>query len=808
MSIELFKRLAFRLMRSSLALVLVLGILVACIQVYLDFRDQRQSIETNVQEIFRVTHNAAGRAVHLLDNRLASEVVKGMQHYNFLLRAAIYDDGNRLMARIDTDTPPSNTLWLTRLVSETTSLHSQKLIYSDGTYEGKIELLVNIDAALQPFYNRATAIFVSGFLRNVSLALILMFLYHLILTRPLVLIAQRFAAIHPSRTRGQRIEHIGGHQQDELGYIVNAANDFIAELESRQVELEQSGEQLRIILDSSPNYIFALGRDGEIIFLNAATTRFYDRSAQALMEQNFYHIHRAISESEAQWMLEKIQGVERTLHKDLNNEKSLTDANDQSFVMDLAFVPFDFFDKPCVLVIASDITDRVHAEERVENLAFFDTLTGLPNRNMLYDHLKMDISRSQRNGTYGALFFIDLDDFKRINDTMGHSVGDDVLLLLSKVMQKQIRLTDTLARLGGDEFTLSLPDLSGDLDTARQQAAEFAERLLGKISQSITVDDNEYTVSASIGVVIYPDCADNTEALLRFADTAMYQAKKAGRNCYRLFEDSMAAEVDEAVRLEAELHTAIKEEHFTFHLQPIIDGHSGKLISAEALMRWQHPERGLVPPFHFIEFLENSGLIHKVDQQILHRVCRYLRRHLEEDTLPEGFRIAINVSAKELHRSDFVQQVEETLNQHQVPGTCIEIEITEGAALQRLDEVVKKITALQRLGITFALDDFGTGYSSLSYLKRLPVNKIKIDQSFIKDLTVDPMDEALVASIIAIAKNLNLKVVAEGVETEAQAAWLNQYDDVWYQGYLYNKPLPTDIFDTTYMCLTEETGHK
>lgn len=804
MSIEFFKRLSFKLLRTSLGLALLLGALVAIVQVYLDFRVQRKEIAHNVNEIFRVTHNAAGRAVHLLDNRLADEVVKGLQHYKFLLRAAIYDDSNRLMASVSKPPIHSNTLWITSLLSKTSSIHTYKLVYSDGTYEGRIELELNVDTALAPFYNRAGMVFVSGLLRNISLALMLMLLYHFILTRPLVLIARQFSTIRPQRSRGQRIDHIDGHEKDELGSIVNAANDFIAELEHSQIDLEQSENQLRIILDSSPNLIFALNPRGEIIFLNAATAQFYGCGFQNLIKKKFSNIHRFISESENDLLLEKFQRVERSHHKSLNNEQHLTDAGGHTYVMDLSFVPFAFFDMSCVLVIAADISDRVQAEERIEHLAYFDTLTGLPNRNLLYDRLNMDISRSQRNNTYGALFFIDLDDFKRINDTMGHSIGDNVLLRLSNVMKEQIRLTDTLARLGGDEFTLSLPDLSGDLEIARLQAGDFAQRLLGKICAPITVENSEYVVSASIGIVIYPDCADDTEALLRFADTAMYQAKEAGRNCYCLFEDAMAAEVDEAMRLESELLTAIKEEQFTFHLQPIIDADSQKLVSAEALVRWQHPDRGLVPPFHFIEFLENSGMIHKVDQLVLQGVCAYLQRHRQIGSLPRGFRIAVNISARELHRVDFVQQVETALRRYQVPGSSIELEITEGAALQQLDEVVQKILSLQHLGITFALDDFGTGYSSLSYLKRLPVNKIKIDKSFIKDLTIDPMDEALVASIIAIAKNLNLQVVAEGVETREQVEWLNQHGNLSYQGYLFDKPLPVDAFDSIYMTMEEQ----
>ncbi|NIB39115.1 EAL domain-containing protein [Pseudomaricurvus alkylphenolicus] len=799
MSIEFFKRLAFKLMRSSLTLVLVLGVLVALLQVYMDFRHQKTAIETNVNEIFRVMHNAAGRAVHLLDNRLADEVIRGLEYYDFLHSATIFDDADNVMAELNVEQQPSNTYWLTSILTQPRREFSKSLIYSDGTYEGKITLVVNQDRALSHFYERAITIFVSGIARNFSLALVLMLLYHYVLTKPLVKIAHRFSHINPSRTRGARIEHIAGHENDELGFIVNSANEFIEELETQRLGLEQSEQQLRIILDSSPNHIFALDAEGRFVFVNAVLLQFYGIESQDMIGQTFADVHADISPSETDKVWSDIIMAERLRERRLNHEQPLTNIHGETRRLEISYVPFEFFEQPCVLVIGSDITDRVVAEERVENLAYFDTLTGLPNRNMLYDHLNMDISRSQRNNTFGALFFIDLDDFKRINDTMGHSTGDEVLLQVARVMQAQIRQTDTLARLGGDEFTLSLPDLSGDVDIAQSQAADFAERLLTKISQPIRVDNQEFIVGASIGIVIYPDCADDTEALLRFADTAMYQAKKSGRNCYRLFEVSMAAEVDRAVKLENELRIAVKEQQFTFFLQPIVDSATGNLVCAEALMRWQHPERGMVPPVQFIDFLENSGNIHGVDQFILGQVCSYIshQRHLGQ--LPEGFRIAVNISAKELHRRDFVEQVEAILALHDVPGSCIELEITEGAALRRLDEVVHKMRLLQARGITFALDDFGTGYSSLSYLKRLPVDKIKIDKSFIKDLTIDPQDEALVASVIAIAKTMGLRVVAEGVETSEQAEWLKRHGDLWYQGYLFDRPLPKSEFQDQYL---------
>ncbi len=786
-------------MRSSLTIALLLGMAIAIAQVFLDFSRQRNHIDTNVQEIFRVTENAAQRAVHLLDNRLANEVVRGLEYYEFLTYAAIYDDNGEAMAQHSAPIADSKTRWFTRLVMDEVRRYELDLIYSDGTYEGQIVLLISNDAALGAFYERATTVFVSGLLRNMALALVLMVLYHHTLARPLTTISKRFTQIQPDRTEGKRIEHIKGHQADEFGNIVEAANTFITKLEQRQTGLMQSEEQLRVILDASPNQVFAVNRHGEFVFLNSATEAFYKLSQEKLIGKNYYNIHRAIDDDEANTILINIKRADLDGQRGPDVEQQLTSADGNTYTMQMTYVPFSFYGDPCILVIGVDITERVQAEEKVEHLAYFDNLTDLPNRNMLYDRLRRDISEAKHEGNYGALLFVDLDDFKRINDTMGHSLGDELLIQLSKRMQSQKRQTDTLARLGGDEFVLSLPNLHSDIGPAKQKATGLAKRLLKRISAPITLRNREFIVGASIGIALYPFEDSDTETMLRFADTAMYKAKQSGRNCYELFEESMATEANNLMRLESELRTAIQQNQFSLKLQPIIDGHTQKLVAAEALIRWSHPEKGTVPPTEFIGFLEKSGMIRDVDYLVFMRVCEFISESNAKEKLPKDFRISVNLSANTLHRTDFVRTIQSTLTQFNINGTHIEFEITEGAAMERLEEVIQKIKFLQLQGITFALDDFGTGYSSLSYLKKLPVNKIKIDKSFIKDLTVDPQDEALVSSVIAIAERLNLRVVAEGVETNEQASWLNAHSDIWYQGYLYDRPLDLAQFSEKYL---------
>ncbi len=798
-TIGFLKSLAYKLMRASLAIAVSLGVVGALVQVSIDFTEQRNTIDARMQDIFRVTGNSAQRAVHLLDNRMADEVVKGLAHYEFIIHAVIYDDSGHVMADYETAPKESSTGWMTQMVSDETRRYHEDIVYSDGNIEGRYVITIDNDLALAPFYNRVLTIFISGFLRNTGLAFVLLVLYHVLLTKPLVAIAHQVSKIDPRKTEGRRVSYLEKHRDDELGAIISAVNDVLITLEDEQSNLRQRGKQLTLILNSSPNLIYALNPAGEFVFLNQAAANFYGQDVDALIGQNCYQQHKLISNNEADNLLVLLKQVELRRERSFEGGQSMTDHDGLQHIMQVSYVPFDFHDQSCVLIVGNDITGRVEAEKRVENLAYFDTLTGLPNRNLLYDRVSMDISRCRRGGTYGALLYIDLDEFKRVNDTMGHSAGDELLLRLSKSMTEHIRQTDTLARLGGDEFTLSMPGLSADLEVAQSQAAERAGRFLRTLSQPITLSGSEFTISASIGVVLYPQGDEDTETLLRFADTAMYKAKQSGRNAYMIFEQSMAVEADRLVRLEAELRLASRERQFIFYLQPIIDVNGSRLAGAEALVRWQHPEKGLRSPAEFLDFLENSGMISEVDRQVFRDVCVFAADHYKKGRLPKDFRFSINLSAKELHRVNFVRDVKSTLEYTNLPARYIEFEITESAALFNLDEVVQKMHALQSIGITFALDDFGTGYSSLSYLKQLPVDKVKIDKSFINDLIYDKQDEALVASIVAIAKAFQLVTVVEGVEIAAQAEWFKQYENVLYQGYLFDKPLPPEEYADKYL---------
>jgi diguanylate cyclase (GGDEF)-like protein/PAS domain S-box-containing protein len=439
-----------------------------------------------------------------------------------------------------------------------------------------------------------------------------------------------------------------------------------------------------------------------------------------------------------------------------------------------------------------DITARKAAEKEIEQLAFYDLLTRLPNRRLLQDRLQQALAGAARSRRKGALLFIDLDNFKIINDTSGHDVGDQLLAEVAKRLVKCVRDGDTVARLGGDEFVVMLEDLSENPREAAAQAKGVGEKILVALNQPYSIVGRVQHSTPSIGITLFADTADTVDELLKQADIAMYQAKAAGRNTLRFFDPQMQAALAARAVLEAALRLAIQGRQFILHYQPQVDG--TRVIGAEALLRWRHPERGVVPPAEFIPLAEETGLILPIGLWVLEAACARLKAWAGDARTSE-LRLAINVSAHEFRQADFVDQVRVALKNSGAPATRLKIELTESVVLDDIEDTVDKMRALKQLGVGFSMDDFGTGYSSLSYLTRLPLDQLKIDQSFVRNLPDSANDAAVTQTIITLARSLGLVVIAEGVETEAQRDFLSRHGCPAYQGYLFSKPVVLDEFE-------------
>ena len=452
-----------------------------------------------------------------------------------------------------------------------------------------------------------------------------------------------------------------------------------------------------------------------------------------------------------------------------------------------------------------DITERKNAEEKMHYLAMYDALTGLPNRQFFQEQLEHAVLRAQRSGSHFGVMFIDLDRFKRIYDTLGHATGDMLLREVSMRLGGCVRGGDVVARessdpgyqaareiqagrvarLAGDEFTVTLDTLKSPQDAAR-----VAQRILAEMSRPFMLNGNEVVVTASVGIAIFPQDGEQASVLLKNADAAMYQAKELGKNTYHFFAGDMNSAAVEKLKMESELRHALERNELLLHYQPKVDARSGRITGVEALMRWQHPERGLVPPGVFIPVAEETGLIVAMGEWVLEEACR--QKKIWRDAGLPGIDMAINLASPSFRKTDLVERVADTLTRYGVPPTELCLEATESILMRDADVAMVTLNRLRDLGVKLSIDDFGTGYSSLSYLRRFPINQLKIDRSFVNEVTSCPDDAAIIAAIVSLARTLKLEVVAEGVETADQMRRLIEQGCRIMQGFYFSKPLTSE----------------
>jgi len=446
--------------------------------------------------------------------------------------------------------------------------------------------------------------------------------------------------------------------------------------------------------------------------------------------------------------------------------------------------PTTYDGRPASVGTLLDISAQKEAEMRVRELADFDPLTGLPNRRLLRDRSTQLLAAAERDGSEMALVFIDLDHFKRVNDSLGHSIGDELLCAVAQRLATVVRKVDTLARLGGDEFIIALPGVHAS------GAAEVACRLLEVCAPTFSVAGHDLTITPSLGISLYPVDGTDFETLLRNADAAMYKAKEAGRNAFRFYSSEMNVATLKHLLMESGLRRGLGAREFILHYQPLVHIESGTTIGVEALIRWQNPEVGLIPPDQFIHVAEDIGLINPIGDWVLREACRQVRAWQDAGLPP--LVVAVNVSPLQFRQAGFVDTVANALATSGLDARFLELELTERTVMNDAELNLGTLSALNGMGVELALDDFGTGYSSLAYLKRFPVGKLKIDRSFVRDLEVDPDDRAIASTILSMGRSLRLKVLAEGVETKEQYAILRGMGCELVQGYHFSRPLPPE----------------
>lgn len=560
------------------------------------------------------------------------------------------------------------------------------------------------------------------------------------------------------------------------------------------VELKRDVQEFYDIIDKSTSEIYIIDSiNYKYVYANKGALKSLGYTKDELFELGIFEINPSLSFQRAKNLADIMDKNGYVLNRTTHKRKDGTYYHVQAYIQ-----PITYKGKASYILFDTDITQLVELEEKqkeTERLlrnqtkelnyqATHDSLTKLPNRALFEDRLKQTIASSKRNNKKFAVLFIDLDQFKRINDSYGHHVGDKVLIEASSRLSSIIREEDTLSRLGGDEFTVILQNINTNEDIKI-----VADKIINAMKEP--VHENLY-ISASIGIASYPNDTQHLQDLIKFADTAMYKAKEFGRNRYEFYSSELSQKAFEDIVIQNNLHIALKEEQFVVYFQPQYNTITKKLIGLEALVRWNHPKLGLIPPNKFIPIAEESDIIIEIDKFVMKKsmqqFCEWYKNGLNPGKL------ALNLTMKQLNKDDFVDFVLSTMNDLDFKSSWLELEVTEGQVMNNPLASIQKLNSLNNLGIEIAIDDFGTGYSSLAYLKKLPLDKLKIDRSFIKDIPTDEDDKAISKAIIALAQSLNLKLIAEGVEIEEQEKFLQENGCNFIQGFLYAKPMPaTDI---------------
>ena len=599
-------------------------------------------------------------------------------------------------------------------------------------------------------------------------------------TNPIKTIQEVMTAMQVDGNLSRRVDISG---EDEIGHMASAFNALADSLQKSVAKVKEGQEQLKLsaqVFVNSMEAIVITDIENNIIQINKAFSEITGYSPEEVIgknprilksgrhDQDFYRIMWEILIATGSWQSEI-----------MDRRKS---GEVYPKWLSITVVRNEKGDISNYIALFSDITERKASYERIQHLAHFDALTNLPNRALLNDHLDLAIAVANRSQTQLAIIFLDLDRFKVVNDSLGHHAGDLLLQVVSERLKNCVREIDTVARLGGDEFVILLGSIRDPSDAAR-----VAQKVVETIAIPFMLDGNEVNIGTSIGIGIYPENGLDRPTLLKNADAAMYHAKENGRNNFQFFSSVMNDKAFERLALENDLRRALKGEEFFLHYQPQIDVQTGKIVGAEALIRWQHPERGLVPPFNFISLAEKCGLIIPIGEWVLKTACAQNIAWQKEGLPP--ILTAVNISAQQFKQKNFKESIMQILGDTGLAPHLLELEITESAFMENAESMLESLHSLKEIGLHLSIDDFGTGYSSLSYLKHFPIDKLKIDRSFVMDITDDSRNNAIIETIIHLGHNLKLKVIAEGVETAEQLATLRKLQCDEIQGYYFSRPL-------------------
>ncbi|OMH25923.1 EAL domain-containing protein [Motiliproteus sp. MSK22-1] len=788
MKIPLRQRLSYRQAKYTLIIVVLLGLVASGVQIAFDWYRESSGLKLRIDEFVKPLESSALQAAYELDEVLALRIIQGLNQIEPLYSAVLQDELGNVIAerhRELGDVPGQSIVTLLDIRSKKFNF---PLVLVDGAKVG--DLIVTVDTAVlyQDFFDRSWRLLIFGIFRNLVIGVVLLVLYYLMVTKPMVRLSNSMSRLQEGHNKQDRLVIPEFHQKDELGLIVNTFNELWSGRNSAEKALEKSESYFRMVMEQAGEGLYLFNTSGRILDVNPQACNSLGFSREELLSMSLIDIDPTLTYERLKDIISSM-----SVGKQVSIESSHRSKDGREYPIDVRMTLVDLNGVTRLLASVRDITERKRAEERIKHLAYYDALTGLPNRSLLQDRLKQALASAVRHNHTGALMFLDLDRFKTINDSLGHDVGDRLLKAVAQRLNGCLRDEDTASRIGGDEFVILAPDLSQNADKAATQAKELAEKLLEQFRRPFQIGEEELFVSGSVGISLFPNEETDSTGLLRQADTAMYRAK-ASSNGFHFYQPQMQISINERLSLEKDLNRALDRNEFLLFYQPQVNS-KGQVVGAEALLRWMHPEKGLVPPDKFIPIAEETGLIIPIGDWVLEKACEQLDLWRQK-CLPASFhRLAVNISPKQFGREEFVRRLEELIKQYPEASAYLELELTENMLVDQVEQTSSQMQQLKSWGMRFSIDDFGTGYSSLRYLKHLPLDQLKIDQSFVRDICVDDNSLAIVDTIVAMARHLKLSIIAEGVETEEELAALKRLGCTCYQGYYFSKPVAVDEFE-------------
>ncbi|WP_404422440.1 EAL domain-containing protein [Thalassospira australica] len=793
-------RLSVKQARAAVIITLLIGLVFSIAQIAWDLHEERNLIDRTVNQVLSTLRESATQAAYGLDETLAARVVSGLFEYEPVYSATLRDNFGNVLADKSRAPSASGRSALTEMMFGNNQQYDVPLqIGENRDLVGHLIVRIDTDLIADGFINRATRILTSGILRNLLLGLALMVFFYLTLTKPLLRISQAVTGIDTDHPDATGLTVARNHERDELGLLSRSISTLVegiatslGKLRQTEQQMRDSESRLRAIVQNVADGILTITPDGTIVEFNNASFPLLGLAqdetpkGRSLLE---FIAPRAIPHFEESLAdLTTLNLQHHTAEQRLT--LPLVRMDKTEIEVSAAFRPIPEAETPLITVVLHDITARKRYEEQLVYMANHDALTNLPNRSMLEYSLKMALEGNRRDAqgphaSATAILFIDLDRFKLINDSLGHNVGDMLLKAVADRLRRVISRQEVIGRLGGDEFLIIIPRLR-----ETQDAATLSQAVLDALAPAFDILGRLLFITPSIGIALCPADGEDFPTLMRNADTAMYSAKARGGGTYHFFTKTMNESAVARLAIENDLREALAKGQFELYYQPKIELASSRLSGLEALIRWNQPGRGFISPMQFIPVAEETGLIGKIGEWVLRRVCDQIR---EWDLLGlPPVSIAVNLSPRQLIEGRITETISRILDETATPASRIVLEITETVMMHEIKRSASILDELRKLGLQIAIDDFGTGYSSLAYLKRLPINSIKIDRSFVRDVTTDPDDAAITNTIIIMGHNLGLKVVAEGVETKEQLEFLREHGCDEIQGFLISEPRPAN----------------